>query len=373
MKILTVFGTRPEVIKMAPVIRALTRHGDHITHKVCVTGQHQEMLDPLLKVFGIQPDFPLAIMRENQTLTHLTTAVLTGMERVLDQYRPDYVLVQGDTTTGMAAALAAFYRKIAVGHIEAGLRTFNKYHPFPEEVNRRVMDSVAEAFFAHTPAAREHLLKEGVDPDRIAVTGNTGVDALLWMAARETPEAAEVLRDIPSDKKWILLTTHRRESFGRDLENILMAVKELAERYASSLHFVYPVHLNPRVQEKVRLCLEGVQTVSLLPPLDYPVFVHLMKRSHLILTDSGGIQEEAPSLNVPVLVLRRVTERQEAVEAGAVRLVGVEKDAIIGATVRLLEDERDYRRMAAADNPYGDGRAAERIVQWLLKDSRRQR
>lgn len=366
LRVLSVFGTRPEVIKMAPVIRELQRHPDRFLSRTCLTGQHRQMIDPLLKLFQIEADYDLNIMRPNQSLEHVTTAILMQMGEILQQDRPDYVLVQGDTTTSMAASLAAFYQRVKIGHVEAGLRTGNKYHPYPEEVNRRIIDSASDLYFAPTEQAKQNLLNEGAADESVAVTGNTVIDALLQTAGRDFDPKGTILERLSLDgRKIILLTAHRRENLGRPLLNICRAVRSLACRYAENVCFVYPVHLNPNVQEPVRSLLGDVPNIYLTEPLDYLAFVQLIKRAHLILTDSGGLQEEGPSLGKPVLVLRQTTERPEGIAAGTVELVGTEVANIIEGVVRLLEDEEKYRRMALAVNPYGDGTAARRIVSRL--------
>jgi UDP-N-acetylglucosamine 2-epimerase (non-hydrolysing) len=366
LKVLSVVGTRPEVIKMAPVVRELEKHPDRFLSRTCLTGQHRQMIDPLLKLFRIEVDYDLDIMRPNQSLEHVTTAILTRMGEILQQDRPDYVLVQGDTTTSMAASLAAFYQKVKIGHVEAGLRTGNKYHPYPEEVNRRIIDSASDLYFAPTEQAKQNLLHEGVADEDIAVTGNTVIDALLQTAGRDFDPKGTILERLSRDgRKIILLTAHRRENLGRPLLNICHAVRSIACRYAQDVCFVYPVHLNPNVLEPVRSLLGDVPNIFLTEPLDYLPFVQLIKRAHLILTDSGGLQEEGPSLGKPVLVLRQVTERPEGIAAGTVELVGTETASIIEGVVRVLEDQEKYRRMALAVNPYGDGTAARRIVNRL--------
>jgi UDP-N-acetylglucosamine 2-epimerase (non-hydrolysing) len=356
---------------MAPVIQELERHPDRLVCRTCVTGQHRQMIDPLLKLFGIRIDHDLNVMVRNQSLEHITCAVLNQVGEILRAERPDYVLVQGDTTTSMAASLAAFYQKVAVGHIEAGLRTGNKLHPFPEEVNRRVIDCASDLYFAPTEQARQNLLREGVVDDSIVVTGNTVIDALLQTARSDFDASGTALESLPLDgKKLILLTAHRRENFGPPLRNICQAVKEIAARYAREVCFVYPVHLNPNVQQPVYSMLSGLDNVFLAPPLDYQPFVHLMKRAHFILTDSGGLQEEGPSLGKPVLVLRQTTERPEGVAAGTVEVVGTETADIVAGMTQLLEDDHKHRRMSTAVNPYGDGRAGKRIVHTLLQADR---
>ena len=370
MRVLTVFGTRPEAIKMAPVVIALER-ATGIESRVCVTAQHRDMLDQVLSLFRIRPHYDLDVMEKNQGLTHVTQAVLSGMESVLDDFRPQRVLVHGDTTTTFAAALAAFYKKIPVAHVEAGLRTGDIYAPWPEEMNRKLADGLADLYFAPTASARRNLLGEGVDPERIVVTGNTVIDALLHVVGmvrenagmgREFDARFPFLRREPgtSRRRLILVTSHRRENFGEGFERICDALARLSER--EDVEIVYPVHLNPNVREPVMRILGGRPRVHLIEPVDYPAFVHLMDRSFLIVTDSGGIQEEAPSLGKPVLVMRDVTERPEAVEAGTVRLVGTDAAAILRESERLLDDAVAYAAMSRAHNPYGDGKASERIV-----------
>ncbi len=350
---------------MAPVARELNRQANRFEPLICVTAQHREMLDQVLTLFEIEPHYDLDVMRQRQTLSQITAEVLVRLEEVIKAQKPDWLLVQGDTTTVMAASLAAYYQRVPVGHVEAGLRTWNKYHPYPEEINRAIADIVSDLHFAPTEKARDNLLRSGINARSIFVTGNTVIDALLATVEKEYDPASGPLRAIPFDKKVVLVTAHRRENFGRPLENICQALLDIARRYPSQVHVVYPVHLNPNVQETVYSQLDQVDNISLLPPLDYLPFVHLMSKSYLVLTDSGGLQEEAPSLGVPVLVLREVTERPEAVEAGTARVVGTDREIIVRETVRLLEDRDQYERMARAVNPYGDGRAAIRIVDIL--------
>ncbi len=368
VKILTVFGTRPEVIKIAPAIKELCKHPDKFICCTCITAQHRQMVDQLLKLFEIKPNYDLNIMKENQSLEYVTVTVLTQIGEIIRKERPDYLLVQGDTTTSMAASLAAFYQKVKIIHLEAGLRTWNKSHPYPEETNRIIIDSMSDLCFAHTEQAKQNLLREGVAPDKIEVTGNTVIDSLLGIAATDIDTRNSPLGNIPFNKKIILVTAHRRENFGQPLINICNAIKEIALRYSSSVQIVYPVHPNPNVQKPVCSILKGIINVSLIEPLDYKYFVHLMRHSYLILTDSGGLQEEAPSLGKPVLVLRQVTERPEAVETGAAEVVGTQSREIVEATVKLLEDKKRYERMVQAINPYGDGKASKRIVKRLLKE-----
>jgi len=329
------------------------------------------MIDPLLDLFTIKADHDLNLMQEDQSLEHITITVLKDLGKIIDQEKPDYLVVQGDTTTAMAGTLAAFYRKTKIAHVEAGLRTRNKYHPYPEEVNRRIIDSMSDLFFAHSEEAKHNLVSEGIDESKIEVTGNTVIDALLDVAARSFDPAGSVLERIPwNGKRTILVTAHRRENLGEPLRNICTAVRELASSYASDLCFVYPVHLNPNVQKTVRPILGNVDNVLLTEPLDYLPFVQLMKRSYLILTDSGGLQEEAPSLGKPVLVLRETTERPEGVAAGAVEVIGTKPKQIIEKTAELLDNQERYQKMASVVNPYGDGMASQRIVRRLLREVR---
>ncbi|MEP7207738.1 MAG: UDP-N-acetylglucosamine 2-epimerase (non-hydrolyzing) [Casimicrobiaceae bacterium] len=368
LKVLTVFGTRPEAIKMAPLIAELGRHAGAIENRNCFTGQHRDMVQPLLELFAIDVHYDLDVMRANQTLSYVTTRVLEEIGAILQKERFDLVLVQGDTTTSMAASLAAFYAGTRIGHVEAGLRTFDKAQPYPEEVNRRIIDATADLFFAHTDYARANLLREGVKPERIEVTGNTVIDALLDVAGRQYTFTDPALAQLVADpRRIVLVTAHRRESFGGPFESICEGLKQLAQAHRDIL-IVYPVHRNPNVRKVVESKLVGLDNVVLLDPLDYVPFVHLMKRSHLILTDSGGVQEEAPSLGKPVLVLRKVTERQEGLEAGTIRLIGVESADIVAEATRLLADRTAYDAMATRTNPYGDGTAAVKTVARILQE-----
>lgn len=368
-KVIFVFGTRPEAIKMAPVIGAIRDRPERFRPTVCVSGQHRQMLDQVLDLFGIKPDHDLRIMKPNQDLFDVTCAVLDGLKGILKQEAPDLLLVQGDTTTAMAASLAGFYARIPIGHIEAGLRSGNKRAPFPEEMNRRLTSAVTDLHFAPTRGAMENLKAEGVAPRTIHVTGNTVVDALMAISRkleedRSVREGLDaVFSYLDPTRRLVLVTGHRRENFGPGFESICHALREIAEA-RPDVEVLYPVHLNPNVQEPVNRILKGssLRNVHLIPPVDYLPFVYLMKRSHLILTDSGGIQEEAPSLGKPVLVMRETTERPEAVEAGAVRLVGTDRGRIRDAVYQLLDDPASYRAMSVVRNPYGDGRASERIV-----------
>jgi len=370
MRILTVFGTRPEAIKMAPVVNALERTSG-VQSRVCVTAQHRDMLDQVLKLFGIQPDYDLNVMQNNQGLTHITAAVLSGMEAVLDDFQPDRVLVHGDTTSTFAASLAAFYRKVPVGHVEAGLRTGNIYAPWPEKMNRKLADAIADLFFAPTESSKQNLRREGIDDERIVVTGNTVIDALFDVTGMIGEDSALRLKldarfpfldsaQAANGRRMILVTGHRRENFGPGFERICEALATLSER--EDVQIVYPVHLNPNVREPVMRILGNRSSVHLIEPVDYLGFVYLMSRSFLIITDSGGVQEEAPSLGKPVLVMRDVTERPEAVEAGTVILVGTDGRKILDRSNRLLDDAAEYAVMSRAHNPYGDGQASQRIV-----------
>ncbi len=365
IKVLSCFGTRPEAVKMAPVIKELERRSE-FESRVVVTAQHREMLDQVLDLFSIEPHHDLDIMRENQSLFDVTTRALTGLGPVIERESPDVLLVQGDTTTTFAAALAAFYLKVPVGHVEAGLRTYDKHHPFPEEVNRQLTTVLADYHFAPTSLSRENLLKEGVPAERVFVTGNTVIDALLSVVRDDYEfEDEELRRAKRSGKRLVLVTAHRRENWGKPLEEICLAVKQLSEKH--DIEVVFSVHRNPKVRKTVAKVLDGCERVHLVEPLDYEPFVQLINASYLILTDSGGIQEEAPSLGKPVLVLREVTERPEGVEAGTVKVVGRSAERIAEEASRLLTDSAAYDAMARAVNPYGDGHASERIADILLE------
>ena len=374
MKILSLFGTRPEAVKMAPVVRLLKQTAGIDSH-VCVTAQHRQMLDQVLDLFEIEPDYDLDLMRDNQSMAELSASIFTHLDPILADSQPDWVLAVGDTTTVVTTSLLAFYRRIKFGHVEAGLRTHNKWHPFPEEINRRLATVTADLHFAPTEWSRENLLREGVEEKAIRVTGNPVIDALYFVAKQEEPyEIGKLLERLGiaswhqgatrnDTRRLILVTAHRRENFGEPMENICRAARELAQR--DDVEIVYPVHLNPNVQEPVNRILKDVPHVTLLPPLDYLPLVHLMKRATLILTDSGGLQEEAPSFGIPVLVMREVTERPEGVEAGILRLVGTGSRRIVREAKRLLDDPSAYAEMAKASNPYGDGHAAQRIIEAL--------
>ena len=369
-KILLVFGTRPEAIKMAPLVKALQKDTEHFETRVCVTAQHRQMLDQVLEVFGITPEYDLNIMAPNQDLYDITAKVLLGLREVLKDFRPDTVLVHGDTTTSMAASLAAFYMQIPVGHVEAGLRTYNMLSPWPEEMNRQVTDRICTYYFAPTEQSRANLLQENIDAKKIFITGNTVIDALLMAVdiisttAGVKEKMAEELQEkgyTVGDREYILVTGHRRENFGDGFLHICKAIKELAALHPE-MDIVYPVHLNPNVQKPVYELLSGLSNVYLISPLDYLPFIYAMQHSTLLLTDSGGVQEEAPSLGKPVLVMRDTTERPEAVEAGTVKLVGTNAEAIVSNVTALLLDKEMYKRMSETHNPYGDGQACERII-----------
>ena len=370
MRILCAFGTRPEAIKMAPLLNALKAEADIETH-ICITGQHREMLDQVLNLFDISPDHDLNIMRPGQDLAHITQAVLIGLGEILDNIKPDRLLVHGDTTTTLAASLAAYYHRIPVGHVEAGLRTGDPYSPFPEEINRKLTDCIADIYFAPTNRASENLIHEGVDHTRIVVTGNTVIDALMHISngLHKNQKQRRILESsfkmINKKRRLILVTGHRRENFGIGLKRICRALQIIAER--GDVEIVYPVHLNPNVHDPVQDILSAIPHVHLIKPQEYLPFVYLMNRSELIITDSGGIQEEAPSLGKPVLVLREVTERPEAVEAGTIKLVGTKTQSIVKETMLLLDDNAVYNSMSRAHNPYGDGKASGRIVKEIRR------
>ena len=372
MKTLCIFGTRPEAIKMAPLVLALAAD-ERFEAKVCVTGQHREMLDQVLGLFSITPDYDLKIMKPGQDLTDVTTAILQGLKAVLTEFKPDIVLVHGDTATTFAASLAAYYQQIPVAHVEAGLRTGNLYSPWPEEGNRKLTGALAKLNFAPTETSQDNLLREGVNPDNIVVTGNTVIDALLDVVKRldQDPQllaqASAPAAFLDPARKLILVTGHRRESFGDGFERICQALMEVAQQHPE-VDIVYPVHLNPNVREPVNRLLNGIGNIYLIAPLDYLPFVHMMTRAHIILTDSGGIQEEAPSLGKPVLVMRDTTERPEAVSAGTVKLVGTNTADIVRELNRLLVDTSAYRDMSYAHNPYGDGNACQRILEALISN-----
>ncbi len=382
-RVMLVFGTRPEAIKMAPLVKEFQKRKDEFETLVCVTGQHREMLDQVLQIFDIKPDFDLNIMKQGQDLYDVTARVLTGMRDVLDAAKPDVVLVHGDTTTSTAAALAAFYKQVAVGHVEAGLRTHNIYSPWPEEMNRQLTGRIASFHFAPTPLSRSNLLREGVDESKVFVTGNTVIDALYLVVdkikkertlqdslAKELKEAGYDTARLESGRRLVLITGHRRENFGEGFLNMCRAIKTLTERYPDA-DFVYPMHLNPNVRKPIHEVfgqdLSGLGNMFFIEPLEYLGFVFLMEKTFIVLTDSGGIQEEAPGLGKPVLVMRDTTERPEALEAGTVKLVGTDYERIVSEVANLMDNPQVYSAMSRAVNPYGDGLACERIVGELLK------
>ncbi|MGV8026705.1 MAG: non-hydrolyzing UDP-N-acetylglucosamine 2-epimerase [Anaerolineaceae bacterium] len=369
IKVLSIFGTRPEAVKMAPVVQEL-RNKPGIESIVCVTAQHREMLDQVLDLFHITPQIDLDLMRPNQTLAELTANIFKNLDPVLEQVNPDWVLVQGDTTTVMAAALNAFYRHIHIGHVEAGLRTHDKWAPFPEEINRKIAGVVADLHFAPTTFSKKNLLNEGVPESIIKVTGNTVIDALRQIINEPMPteihELLEKKQILNKKKQLIVITAHRRENFGEPIRDICTALKIIAEENADSIELIYPVHLNPNIQQPVHEILDGIPNVTLLKPIEYLPMIHLMKNAKLVLTDSGGIQEEATGLGLPTLVLREVTERPEGVEAGVLKLVGTNCSTIVKETTLLLTDQNHYNAMAHAANPFGDGHAAERIVNEII-------
>ncbi len=372
-KIMPVIGTRPEAIKLAPVIKELERYPEEFKVVPVVTAQHRQMLDQVLHLFDISFAYDLDIMENNQSLSSVTAKIIENFNPVVKREKPDWILIQGDTTTTFISALVSFYHKIRIGHIEAGLRTHNKYHPFPEEINRRLASVLSDFHFAPTERAKNNLLSEGIPEQNIFVTGNTVIDALLMILENLKKDKSKLQNlnsqfpFLSSNSKFILVTAHRRENFGEPLQNICLALKEIIE-YDHNVEVIYPVHLNPNVQEPVNRILKDNERIHLIDPLDYQSFVWLMEKSYFILTDSGGVQEEAPSLGRPVLVLREITERPEAVEAGTARVVGLDRDRIIQEAQRLLDDETLYEKMARAVNPYGDGKASKKIVEVLRRD-----
>ena len=374
-----VFGTRPEAIKMAPLVKQFESHRDRVKTIVCVTAQHREMLDQVLNLFHIDPQYDLNVMTENQTLSDLTVKVLSGITKVLEKEKPDMVFVQGDTTTTFVTSLAAFYLRIPIGHVEAGLRTLNKFSPYPEEINRRLTSSIADYHFAPTEQAKNNLINEGISEPCVFVTGNTVIDALQIVVGKHK-KMSEKRRwndfflsnyniSLSDSKRTILVTGHRRESFGRGFKGICEALSKLAIKNPG-IQIIYPVHLNPNVKNPVYSILSNIRNINLIPPLDYEPFVFLMNNSYLILTDSGGIQEEAPSLGKPVLVMRDTTERPEGIEAGTARLVGTKTENIVREASKLLDDRLEYERISKSVNPYGDGKASNRIVEIILRAKR---
>jgi len=364
MKVMTVFGTRPEAIKMAPLVKKLEAAVD-IESILCVTAQHREMLDQVLELFELKPDYDLNIMKPNQTISMITSNVILGLEEVLKKEKPDVVLVHGDTTTTFATALASFYQQIKVGHVEAGLRTYDKYSPYPEEINRVLTSHIADFHFAPTKTNVENLLKEGIKQENIFITGNTVIDALLTVAGKPYEFEDSTLKALDfEDRRIITVTCHRRENLGKNMRHIFGAIKSIVSEF-KDVEVVYPMHMNPKVRETANKILDGVDRIHLIEPLEYQPFVNLMAKSYLIITDSGGMQEEAPSLGKPVLVVRKETERPEAVTAGTVKLAGVDENTIYAMAKELLSNKESYESMAFAANPYGDGHACERIVEIL--------
>jgi UDP-N-acetylglucosamine 2-epimerase (non-hydrolysing) len=366
IRILSVIGTRPEAVKMAPVVQRL-RQTVGVESFICATAQHRQMLDQVLNLFDIVPDVDLNLMQPDQSLAQITAAIFTHLEPVIKDVQPDWVLAQGDTTTVMATSLLAYYNRVKFGHVEAGLRTGDKFQPFPEEINRMVAGTVADLHFAPTEWSKQNLLRENVPAERVIVTGNPVIDALRQAAEKDVPPEIRQLVEEASGRRIILVTAHRRENFGRPLENICAALKTLAENYRHQVQIIYPVHLNPNVQNIVYPALGNIPNITLLPPLDYLPMVQLMKHAALVLTDSGGIQEEAPGFGIPVLVMRGTTERPEGVQAGTVRLVGTDVDRILSQSCLLLDNATEYEKMAQSANPYGDGHAAQRIVDGILE------
>ncbi len=373
-KVFVVFGTRPEAIKMAPVCHDLLNDSKNFDVTICVTAQHREMLDQVLSIFGITPDFDLNLMKPGQDLTDITISIIAEMRKLFKKNKPDLVLVHGDTSTSFATALAAFYEKIKIAHVEAGLRTYNIYAPYPEEFNRQMISKVANYHFAPTKISEKNLINEGVSKNKIYVTGNTVIDALLWITKKNNKHIKSIESDISKSlnfdwlrNKYVLITGHRRENFGDGFINICKALATLAKNFPE-LNFVYPVHLNPNVQDPVKKNLSHLKNINLIEPMEYEHFVHLLKNCHIVLTDSGGIQEEAPSFGKPVLVMREVTERPEAVEAGTVKLVGSDQLNIEQSVTKLILNENEYQKMSQAHNPYGDGKSSSRITNALRKE-----
>lgn len=365
LKVLTVFGTRPEAIKMAPLVKKMEEY-EEIESIVCLTAQHREMLDMVIKLFKINPNYDLNIMEHGQSITDITVKVLKGIEGILIKEKPDMVLVHGDTSTTFVGALAAFYQKIKVGHVEAGLRSGNIYSPYPEEMNRKLTTSLANVYFAPTKGNYNNLIKEGIDPERIFITGNTVIDALLSVVKDDYIFESNILNKIDyKNKKVIVMTCHRRENWGKPMENIFTAVKEIAEEN-NNVEIIFPVHLNPNIHKLAKDIMGKQNNIYLIEPLEYEEFANLLNKAYLILTDSGGIQEEAPALGKPILVMREETERPEAVEAGTVKIIGVEKENLKKEVNILLNDLEEYQKMANAVNPYGDGTASEKIIEFLL-------
>jgi len=373
LRVLTIFGTRPEAVKMAPVVHELSRHPE-IDAQVCVTAQHRQMLDQVLEVFDIHPDIDLNLMKPDQSLAQLSAEIFINLDPVLNDLKPDWILIQGDTTTVTVASILGYYHQLRIGHVEAGLRSFDKWQPFPEEINRRIAGVVSDLHFAPTEGNRSNLLKEGIPPEMIVVTGNSVIDALQEITSRPVPaQVSQMLSQFGignGKKRLVMITAHRRENFGQPILDICSALRQLAESYNQNTVFIYPVHLNPNIQKPVYQQLSDLPNLHLIPPLDYLPMVHLMKQACLLLTDSGGLQEEAPALGIPTLVLRSTTERPEGVEAGTLKLVGSDPKIILSEAHHLLDNPQAHAAMTNAVNPYGDGHAAERIVQALIEHSR---
>lgn len=373
LRVLTIFGTRPEAVKMAPVVHELSRHPE-IDAQVCVTAQHRQMLDQVLEVFDIHPDIDLNLMKPDQSLAQLSAEIFINLDPVLNDLKPDWILIQGDTTTVTVASILGYYHQLRIGHVEAGLRSFDKWQPFPEEINRRIAGVVSDLHFAPTEGNRSNLLKEGIPSEMIVVTGNPVIDALQEITSRPAPaQVSQMLSQFGignGKKRLVMITAHRRENFGQPILDICGALRQLAESYSQDTIFIYPVHLNPNIQKPVYQQLSDLPNLHLIPPLDYLPMVHLMKQACLLLTDSGGLQEEAPALGIPTLVLRNTTERPEGVEAGTLKLVGSDPKVILSEARHLLDDPQAHASMANAVNPYGDGHAAERIVRTLIEHSR---
>ncbi len=366
MNIWVIMGTRPEAIKMAPVVQALQDVSDEVQVKVCLTAQHRELLDQVIRSFHLPVEYDLNIMTPGQTLVEITSRVLERLSKLFSENKPDAILVHGDTTTTLSAGLAGYYQQIPIGHVEAGLRTYDKYHPFPEEMNRRLVDAMSDFLYAPTEQAKKNLLSENIEEHKIVVTGNTGIDALLYIAQKPYTFENSLLEALGKDRRLIVLTAHRRESFGKPMDEIFHAVSDLIDKN-DDIEILFPVHPNPNVTASVKQYLQGKERVHLVSPMEYVPFVHILKKCYLILTDSGGIQEEAPSLGKPVLVLRDVTERPEAVQAGTALLVGPHYERILDTAQKLLDDKEMYQNMANKINPYGDGKSGKRIAEHLLK------
>lgn len=361
IKVMTIFGTRPEAIKMAPLVKELEKRKE-IESIVCVTAQHREMLDQVLKVFNIKPDYDLNIMKQGQTLSEITSRVLLGLEEVIKEVKPNIILVHGDTTTTFAGTLAAFYNNVDIGHVEAGLRTWNKYSPFPEEMNRQMVDCMTDMYFAPTEVSKNNLLIQGINEEKIYITGNTAIDAMKYTV---NDNYYNEIFDWVSEDKLILLTAHRRENLGEPMRNIFKAIKRILEEY-SDIKVIYPIHLNPKVREVANEIFGGIERIKLIEPLEVFDFHNFIKKSYLILTDSGGIQEEAPSLGKPVLVLRDTTERPEGIKAGTLKLIGTDEKKVYKEIKKLLDDKSEYEKMSKANNPYGDGFASKKIVDEII-------